>query len=55
GENIVAIPGTRKVKYLEENIHAENIKLTVEELAEIRKIIDSIEVAGTRYHESALK
>ncbi|CAG8598430.1 9926_t:CDS:2, partial [Racocetra fulgida] len=55
GENIVAIPGTKKVKYLEENVHAENVKLTAEELAEIRKIIDSIEVAGTRYHESALK
>ncbi|CAG8752665.1 2659_t:CDS:2, partial [Racocetra persica] len=38
-----------------ENVHAEHVKLTAEELAEIRKIIDSIEVAGTRYHESALK
>ncbi|CAG8827772.1 5698_t:CDS:2, partial [Racocetra persica] len=55
GENIVAIPGTKKVKYLEENVHAENVKLTAEELAEIRKIIDSIGVAGTRYPEYRLK
>ncbi|CAG8760752.1 13441_t:CDS:2, partial [Dentiscutata heterogama] len=55
GENIVAIPGTKKVKYLEENIQAANVKLTSEELAEFRKIIDSIKIAGGRDHEGALK
>ncbi|CAG8581435.1 7248_t:CDS:2, partial [Racocetra persica] len=55
GENIVAIPGTKKIKYLEENVHAANVKLTAEELAEIRKIIDSIEVAGHRYPEGHKK
>ncbi|CAG8585384.1 5801_t:CDS:2 [Racocetra fulgida] len=55
GENIVAIPGTKKIKYLEENVHAANVKLTAEELAEIRKIIDSIEVTGPRYPEGHQK
>ncbi|CAG8603680.1 10128_t:CDS:2 [Dentiscutata erythropus] len=55
GENIVAIPGTKKIKYLEENFQAANINLTSEELAEIRKIINSIGVAGGRYSEAATK
>ncbi|CAG8779346.1 6186_t:CDS:2, partial [Racocetra fulgida] len=55
GENIVTIPGTKKVKYLEENIQATSVNLTFEELSEIRKIINSIEIAGGRDHESALK
>ncbi|CAG8771303.1 19273_t:CDS:2, partial [Cetraspora pellucida] len=48
GENIIAISGTKKIKYLKENGHPANAKLTIEELAEIRKIIDSIEIAGNR-------
>ncbi|CAG8792247.1 1275_t:CDS:2, partial [Dentiscutata erythropus] len=55
GENIVAIPGTKKIKYLEENFQAANINLTSEELAEIRKIINSIGVAGSRYSEANAK
>ncbi|CAG8776473.1 16758_t:CDS:2, partial [Racocetra fulgida] len=55
GENIVAIPGTKKIKYLEENVHAANVKLTVEELTEVRKIIDSIEITGSRYPEALQK
>ncbi|RIB05188.1 aldo/keto reductase [Gigaspora rosea] len=54
GENIVAIPGTKKIKYLEENFQTANINLTSEELAEIRKIINS-EVIGDRYSEEKTK
>ncbi|RIB26079.1 Aldo-keto reductase [Gigaspora rosea] len=55
GENIVAIPGTKKIKYLEENFQAVNINSTSEELVEIRKIINSIEIVGGRYDEHSLK
>ncbi|KAF0558827.1 aldo/keto reductase [Gigaspora margarita] len=55
GKNIVEIPGTKKIKYLEENFQAVNINLTSEELAEIRKIINSIEIVGGRYDEHSLK
>ncbi|KAF0550184.1 aldo/keto reductase [Gigaspora margarita] len=55
GKNIVVIPGTKKIKYLEENSQAVNINLTSEELAEIRKIINSIEIVGGRYDEHTLK
>ncbi|CAI2166367.1 3778_t:CDS:2 [Funneliformis geosporum] len=49
GENIVAIPGTKNIKYLEENVGAVNVQLSPEELSEIRQIIDSIEIVGNRY------
>ncbi|CAG8567163.1 15226_t:CDS:2 [Funneliformis caledonium] len=49
GENIVVIPGTRKIKYLEENVGAANVQLSSEELSEVRQIIDSIEIIGHRY------
>ncbi|PKC57899.1 aldo/keto reductase [Rhizophagus irregularis] len=55
GEDFVTIPGTRKIKYLEENFEARKIHLSSEELSEIRKIIDSIEISGTRYNEDDLK
>ncbi|CAG8575803.1 14669_t:CDS:2 [Funneliformis mosseae] len=49
GENIVVIPGTRKIKYLKENVGAANVQLSSEELSEVRQIIDSIEIIGHRY------
>ncbi|GBB98964.1 hypothetical protein RclHR1_03380006 [Rhizophagus clarus] len=54
GDNIISIPGTRKIKYLEENIGATKVHLSPEEISEIRKIIDSFEVIGTRYPEQHL-
>ncbi|CAB4492695.1 unnamed protein product [Rhizophagus irregularis] len=55
GDNIVAIPGTKKIKYLEENLEGTRIHLTPEELSEIRQIINSIEIIGTRYQEEHMK
>ncbi|RIA99717.1 aldo/keto reductase [Glomus cerebriforme] len=55
GGNIVAIPGTRKVKYLEENFEAAKIYLSSEELSEIRNIINSIEIIGTRYSSNLMQ
>ncbi|PKY34638.1 Aldo/keto reductase [Rhizophagus irregularis] len=49
GDNIVAIPGTRKIKYLEENLEGIKIHLTPEELSEIRQIINSIEIIDGGY------
>ena len=43
----VPIPGTKRVKYLEENAKAADIKLTIEELTTLDAI--SSNVAGTRY------
>ncbi|MCJ1244420.1 hypothetical protein MMC30_001618 [Trapelia coarctata] len=53
-ELVIPIPGTKKIKYLEENIGALNVKLSTEELAAIRKAIEGAEVHGTRYPEEML-
>ena len=52
GDDIIPIPGTKKIKYLEENLGALEVKLTKEEEQEMRKVVDKAEVHGTRYPES---
>jgi aryl-alcohol dehydrogenase-like predicted oxidoreductase len=46
GDDIFPIPGTKRLKYLEENWGALDITLTNEESAEIRTFSDKVEVAG---------
>lgn len=46
GEDIIPIPGTKKVKYLEENWGALDVHLTDEDEAEIRRFAESAEIAG---------
>jgi aryl-alcohol dehydrogenase-like predicted oxidoreductase len=48
---IVPIPGTTKLKRLEENIGAVAIELTSEDLREIENAASEIEVQGARYPE----
>ena len=48
---IVPIPGTTKLKRLEENIGATEIELTQEDLREIETAASEIEVHGDRYPE----
>ncbi len=46
GENVIPIPGTRRIPYLEENVAAADVKLSVSDLAEL----DALEPAvGARY------
>ena len=54
GDDIFPIPGTKRVKYLEENAKAATIKLTDAEIQEIRKVCSAVEVLGARYPASAL-
>ncbi|CAG8651115.1 11965_t:CDS:2, partial [Rhizophagus irregularis] len=54
-DNIVTIPGTRSIKYLEENLEAAKVQLNSEELSEIRQIIDSFEIIGERYTSMGMK
>lgn len=51
GEHVVALPGTKRVRYLEENIAASEIELTPEQVASISSALDPAEVRGTRYPE----
>jgi len=55
GEDIITIPGTKRVKYLEENLGATGVQLTTEELETIDAILPAGSVAGTRYPEMFMK
>ena len=55
GEDIVPIPGTKKMGYLEENIGAASIQLTPAELKEISEAAPQGVAAGPRYPESAMQ
>ncbi|WCK54828.1 aldo/keto reductase [Aneurinibacillus sp. Ricciae_BoGa-3] len=46
---IVPIPGTRKMKRLEENLGAVDVKLTPEELSNLNDALSKIEISGDRY------
>lgn len=52
--NIVPIPGTKKVKYLEQNASAVDIKLSGDELDEIERIVRKFPDTGERYTVEAL-
>ena len=49
GEDIFPIPGTKKIKNLEENLGALDVPLTQEEDREVREAIERCEVHGDRY------
>ncbi len=49
GEDVVPIPGTRQVRYLEENVAAAGIELTAEDLARIDEAAPAGGTAGDRY------
>ncbi|EIN13062.1 Aldo/keto reductase [Punctularia strigosozonata HHB-11173 SS5] len=50
GDDVIPIPGTRKQKYLEENLGALKLKLTPEEVAEVREVAKKADAAnGPRY------
>jgi len=50
-KNIVPIPGTKRRKYLEENVAALDVKLNAEDLQRIDEIFPSGAAAGLRYPE----
>lgn len=55
GDDVVPIPGTKKVSRLEENAGAASVHLTPQELAEIDKEFPHGAAAGPRYAEGAMK
>ncbi|GGG54736.1 aldo/keto reductase [Hymenobacter glacieicola] len=55
GEDIVPIPGTKRVPYLEENVGAADILLSLEDLARINQLASQHAAAGQRYPEQMMK
>ena len=48
GDDLIPIPGTKKLKYLEENWSSLDVHLTDDEEATIRRFLESAQVSGTR-------
>ncbi|KAL1916699.1 uncharacterized protein VTP21DRAFT_5403 [Calcarisporiella thermophila] len=55
GEDIIPIPGTKRINRLEENAAAANVTLSQEELAELRSLVNEVGVSGTRYADADMK
>ena len=55
GENIVPIPGTKKITRIKENIGSLDVSFTPEELAAINAKLESIAITGARYPEEHMK
>jgi len=54
GDHIFPIPGTKRIKYLDENVGALNVSLTKEELKEINDVFPKNAAAGLRYPEQMM-
>jgi aryl-alcohol dehydrogenase-like predicted oxidoreductase len=55
GEYIVPIPGTKRIKYLDENLGAVDVSLSGDDLAAIDEIFPRDAAAGARYPEAAMR
>ena len=55
GDDIVPIPGTKRVKYLEENAGARDVRLSAADMKRIDEIAPLGVAAGTRYPDQGMK
>ncbi len=55
GEDIVPIPGTTKIKHIQENIKAADIELSADEMRQLEEIFSMNAASGLRYPETAMK
>ncbi len=55
GEDLVPIPGTKRLKYLEENAAAADIVLTPDEVADLETAVPVEAIAGDRYAPAQMK
>lgn len=54
GDDVVPIPGTKRIKYLEENVAAASLELSADDLAAIEAAVPASAVAGDRYLDMGL-
>jgi aryl-alcohol dehydrogenase-like predicted oxidoreductase len=54
GNDMIPIPGTKRLKYLEDNMGALSVELTAEDLKETDARLGQIKVAGERYTPEAM-
>jgi aryl-alcohol dehydrogenase-like predicted oxidoreductase len=55
GDDIVPIPGTKRISYLDDNLGAADVRLTADDLAQIDAIVPAGVAAGARYAEQAMR
>lgn len=56
GDDIIPIPGTKKIKYLKENLDGVHVHLSPEEVLEIRKFVEKADwIVGDRYPPADMK
>ncbi len=55
GNDFAPIPGTKRIKYLEENAAAGDIELTINDIKHLDDIFPSGAASGLRYPEAAMK
>ncbi|WP_433312180.1 aldo/keto reductase [Micromonospora chersina] len=55
GDDILPIPGTRRVRYLTENAAAADLRLTPEQQARLRAAVPAGSVAGERYTAAGMR
>ncbi len=54
GEDLVPIPGTKRLQYLEENLDALDVHLSAADLAAIEAVFPTNAASGTRYPETMM-
>jgi len=54
GDDVIPIPGTKRTKYLEENVAATELSLSTSDLARIEAAIPKESIAGERYSPDSL-
>lgn len=52
---MVPIPGTKRRKYLEQNVEAASLELSAEDLARIDAVAPAEAFTGSRYPEAAMR
>ena len=55
GEDVVPIPGTKRLEYLEENLGALDVRLTPDDLALLDEVLPPGAAKGSRYPEAQMK
>jgi aryl-alcohol dehydrogenase-like predicted oxidoreductase len=55
GGDIVPIPGTKRLKYLEENVGSMQVDFSGADMQLLDNLLDSLPVAGDRYTEEGMK
>jgi len=55
GDDIVPIPGTRRLRHLQDNLGALSVRLEADDLAELSHALGTVPVAGERYTTEGMK